>query len=65
MPVIQKNFHLHKQLEIIFALSGNLKCKFESGITHIPRNGMILLNPMNLHYIFPEEESGICDRFVL
>ena len=61
----KKNFHLHKQLEIIFALSGNLKCKFESGITHIPRNGMILLNPMNLHYIFPEEESGICDRFVL
>lgn len=61
----KKNFHLHKQLEIIYALSGNLKCKFETGVVSIPKNGMILLNPMNLHYIFPEEGSGICDRFVL
>ena len=22
----KKNFHLHRQMEIIFALSGNLKC---------------------------------------
>ena len=27
----KKNFHLHRQMEIIFALSGNLKCKFETG----------------------------------
>lgn len=61
----KRNFHLHKQLEIVFALSGNLQCKFENGITPIPRNGMILLNPMNLHYIYPEKNSGICNRFVL
>lgn len=61
----KKNFHLHKQLEIIFALSGNLKCKFESGIAPIPENGLILLNPMNLHYIYSEPGSGDCDRFVL
>lgn len=61
----KKNFHLHKQLEIVFALSANLKCKFEDGVTDIPQNGMILLSPMNLHYIFSEKNSGICDRFVL
>ena len=61
----KKNFHLHKQLELVFALSDNLKCKFENGIVDIPENGMILLNPMHLHYIFSEKNSGICDRFVL
>lgn len=61
----KKNFHLHKQMEIVFALSGNLECKFENGVIYIPQNGMILLNPMNLHYIYPERDSGICDRFVL
>ena len=38
----KKNFHLHRQMEIIFALSGNLKCKFETGEIDIPRNGLIL-----------------------
>ena len=56
------NFHLHRQMEIIFALSGNLKCKFETGEIDIPRNGLILFNQMDLHYIYPEDGSGICDR---
>lgn len=61
----KRNFHMHKQLEIIFALSGNLKCQYENGVTDIPQNGIILFHPMNLHYIFSEKGSGICDRFVL
>ena len=61
----KKNFHLHRQMEIIFALSGNLKCKFETGEIDIPRNGLILFNQMDLHYIYPEDGSGICDRYVL
>ena len=51
----KRNFHLHRQMEIIFALSGNLKCKFETGEIDIPRNGLILFNQMDLHYIYPEE----------
>ena len=54
----KRNFHLHRQMEIIFALSGNLKCKFETGEIDIPRNGLILFNQMDLHYIYPEDGSG-------
>lgn len=61
----KKTFHLHRQLEIMFALSGNLKCRFENDTVEIPRYGMILLDQMNLHYIFCEEGSGACDRYVL
>lgn len=61
----KKTFHLHKQPELIFPLSDNLKCKFEGGAIHIPRNSILLLDPMNLHYIYSEEGSGICDRYVL
>ena len=61
----EKNFHLHGQMEIIFALSGNLKCKFETGEIDIPRNGWILFNQMDLHLYLSEDGSGICDRYVL
>lgn len=61
----KRNFHLHRQMEIVFALSGNLKCKFETGVIDIPRNGLILFNQMDLHYIYSENGSGICDRYVL
>ena len=44
----KRNFHLHRQMEIIFALSGNLKCKFETGEIDIPRNGLMLFNQMDL-----------------
>lgn len=61
----KKTFHLHRQLEIIFALSGNLKCRFEHDTVEIPQYGLILLDQMNLHYVFSEEGSGLCDRYVL
>ncbi len=61
----KKTFHLHQQLEIIFALSDNLSCKFEDEIVKIPQYGMILLDQMNLHYVFKEKDSGVCDRYVL
>ena len=61
----KQNFHMHKQMEIIFALSDNLKCYYENGVIDIPKNGIILFHPMNLHYIFSEKGSGICDRLVL
>lgn len=61
----KKNFHLHEQLEIVFALSGNLKVQFEDRIVSIPKYSLLLLDSMNLHYILSEEGSGICDRYVL
>ena len=61
----KKTFHLHRQLEIVFALSDNLKCQFEHEIVEIPQYGMILLDQMNLHYIFSPEHTGLCDRYVL
>lgn len=65
-PVTEKKtFHLHRQLEIVFALSGNLTCQFEDCTVEIPQYGMILLNQMNLHYISNKDHSGLCDRYVL
>ncbi|MGN0333350.1 MAG: helix-turn-helix domain-containing protein [Lachnospiraceae bacterium] len=61
----KKTFHLHRQLEIVFALSGNLKCRFENSTVDIPQYGIILLDQMNLHYIFKDGDSGNCDRYVL
>ena len=62
----KKNFHLHKQMEIVFCLSSNLKCKFENGIiAQVPKGGIILFGSMDLHYMFTENGSGLCDRYVL
>lgn len=59
-------FHLHKQVEIMFALSDNMYCRLEHGtVVHIPAHGMILLGTMDLHYIFAEKNTGLCDRYVL
>ena len=61
----KRNFHLHKQLEIVFALSDNLKVKFEDRVIPLPANSLLFLDSMNLHYNFSEEGSGNCDRYVL
>ncbi len=61
----KKNFHLHEQVEIVFAFSGNLKVKFEDRIVSVPKHSLLLLDSMNLHYIFSDEGSGVCDRYVL
>lgn len=61
----KRTFHCHRQLEIVVALSGNLKCQFENSLADIPRYGMILLDQMNLHYMFNSDPSTLCDRYVL
>ncbi len=61
----KKTFHLHRQLEIVVALSENMACQFENGTVDIPQYGMVLLDQMNLHYIFNKENTGLCDRYVL
>lgn len=61
----KKNFHLHEQVEIVFAISDNLKVQFEDRIVPLPKHTLLLLDSMKLHYIFSEEGSGICDRYVL
>ena len=61
----KRTFHCHRQLEIVIALSDNLKCRFEDHLAHIPRYGIILLDQMNLHYMFNSDPSSPCDRYVL
>ena len=61
----KKSFHMHKQLEIIYTLSDNLKCRTEQGIVDLPSNTLVLFNTMDLHYLFSAPRSEICDRYVL
>lgn len=64
----EKNtFHAHKQLEMVFTLSDNLKYCFEidGEVITIPRYNLLLLNTFDLHYLLAEKDSGLLDRFVL
>ena len=61
----KKSFHMHKQLEIVYTISDNMKCRTEKGTRSIPANHLILLNSMDLHYFFTDPGSGLCDRYVL
>lgn len=61
----KSNFHMHKQLEIVYTISDNMKCRTEKGIYSIPSNCLVLLNCMDLHYFFVNQDSGLCDRYVL
>ncbi len=61
----KKTFHMHKQLEVIYTISSNMKCRTEKGIRSIPKNSLVLLNSMDLHYFFTDPGSGLCDRYVL
>ena len=40
----KKTFHMHKQLEVIYTISSNMKCRTEKGIRSIPKNSLVLLN---------------------
>ena len=42
-----------------------MKCRTEKGIRSIPKNSLVLLNSMDLHYFFTDPGSGLCDRYVL
>lgn len=61
----KRTFHCHRQLEIVVALSDNLKCQFENHLVHIPQYSIMLLDQMNLHYMFNSDPSTPCDRYVL
>ena len=61
----KKSFHLHSQLELIYALSDNLICYTENKTIAIPAGSILLLSSKSLHYIGYKENSGVCDRYVL
>ncbi len=61
----KKTFHLHNELEMVFALSDNIICRWENGSIKVPRNSLLLLNPSDLHYLYTEEGSTLCERYVL
>ncbi len=60
----KNTFHRHHEAEILFALS-DMKCHFENGIVDVPKYGLLLLSPSDLHCIDPIESDGLCDRYVL
>lgn len=61
----KKTFHLHEQLEIVFALSNNLECQFEEKVVKLPQYSMILLDTMKLHYMHCNNINIPCDRYVV
>lgn len=61
----KKSFHLHRQVEVMYAVSDNLKCRTEHDNISIPSGSILLIDTMNLHYIYGEEGSGLCDRYVM
>ncbi len=58
-------FHLHSNLELVYAISDNLICYQEHDARHLPAGSVLLLNSMSLHYIDSMPGSGLCDRYVL
>ena len=61
----KKKFHMHKQYEILYTLSDNLKCRTEHGIFSLPSHAFILFNTMDLHYVFSDDSSNLCNRYVI
>lgn len=61
----KKTFHLHEQLEIVFALSNNLECQFEDISVKLPQYSLILLDTMKLHYMHSNNNEIPCDRYVV
>lgn len=58
-------FHLHPDLEIIYALSGNLVFCTEAERIPIPAGSIVLINSMLLHHIDYVHDGAHCDRHVL
>ena len=61
----KRTFHLHSDLEIIYAISNNLIFCTEEDRRPIPAGSLVLLNSMSLHQIDYVRDSGPCDRYVL
>ncbi|MBO4394220.1 MAG: helix-turn-helix transcriptional regulator, partial [Spirochaetales bacterium] len=63
----KRNYHLHQQLEIVYVVSDNVFCRFEQNgeKVGIPKDSILLLDTMTLHYMFTEPLDLRCDRYIL
>ena len=63
----KRTYHLHQQLEIVYVLSDNVFCRFEQNGSdvNIPKDSILLLDTMTLHYMFTEPLDLRCDRYIL
>ena len=65
-PYTEKNnFHLHDQMEIIYALSDNQIFYSENSVFRVPAHSLLLINSMALHYLSYLDNGEDCDRYVL
>lgn len=64
----KRQYHIHRQLEIIYPLSDNLSCRLEDGAVPLPAGHFFLLNNMDLHFITRRAgalEQEPLDRYIL
>ena len=61
----KRKFHMHKQYEILYTMSDNLNCRTQYGTFSIPSKTFVLINTMELHYIFSNDTQEVCNRYVL
>ena len=61
----KNTFHLHSDLEIVYALSDNLLFCTEKNRYPIPSGSIVLINSMMLHHIDYVRDGSLCDRYVL
>jgi AraC-like DNA-binding protein len=63
----KRNYHLHHQLEIVYTLSDNVFCRFEQNgeKVNLPKDSILLLDTMTLHYMFTEPLDFKCERYIL
>ena len=60
-------YHLHKQLEIVYVKSDGVYCMFEQNgeKVNIPKDNILLLDTMTLHYMFTDPIDYNCERYIL
>lgn len=61
----KSNFHLHKQYEMLYAMSDNLIFCTENKQIPIPKDSILIINSMSLHHIDYRRDSGPCNRYVM
>ena len=55
----KKNLHRHKQLEIIFMLTGTINIRIQEDVYQLQAGDIILINPYDLHGLIATSEDNV------